>query len=172
MHWSQTESSKWSLDSLSHDLGPPFICTFCTWFCMAFLMTVCVCDRVWCGTMSSRKATVCGATPIVCGAAPRTSRLVQSAGGRGCAPASGKSMCKAVFSFVWAAACVFSACVFLSFLFATWTQKMLLAPYMYAHVFPRWPAARAKGRATRGALRARACYAPPKVSIPVVRSHF
>ena len=24
MYWSQTESSKWSLDSLSHDLGPPF----------------------------------------------------------------------------------------------------------------------------------------------------
>ena len=37
---------------------------------------------------------------------------------------------------------------------------MLLAPYMYAHVFPRWPAARANqgaryaGRATRaGVLR-------------------
>eukprot|EP00964_Phaeocystis_antarctica_P102794 scaffold68108_cov56-Phaeocystis_antarctica.AAC.6 len=25
MYWSQTESSKWSLDSLSHDLGHPFI---------------------------------------------------------------------------------------------------------------------------------------------------
>ena len=24
MYWSQTESSKWSLDSLSHDLGHPF----------------------------------------------------------------------------------------------------------------------------------------------------
>eukprot|EP00964_Phaeocystis_antarctica_P019968 scaffold11025_cov41-Phaeocystis_antarctica.AAC.4 len=27
MYWSQTESSKWSLDSLSHDLGHPFMCT-------------------------------------------------------------------------------------------------------------------------------------------------
>ena len=49
--------------------------------------------------------------------------------------------------------CFFCVCVS-EFLFATWTQKMLLAPYMYAHVFPRWPAARAKGRATRaGVLR-------------------